>query len=526
MALDDPSLDSLASLNEDGSRRRIHPAEVSGRVTNIRRVVFAILLTVLFVTPWVRINGRPAVLLDIPRRQFFLLGQAYNAQDTWLVFFLLTGMGFALLVTTTLFGRMWCGFACPQTVLVEGIYRRVETLFEGTRSARMKLDRAPWSLEKIARRGGKHLAFVGISLLIAHDFLGYFFPIRELWTVVSAGPSAHLEAFFWTAGIAALLYFDCGWFREQFCVIMCPYGRLQSMLVDKDTLVVGYDQKRGEPRGKLKVLNNGDCIDCHKCIYVCPTGIDIRQGLQLDCIGCGACVDACNDVMRKVNKPEGLIRLDSLRGFEGEKTKFFRPRTFVYAFAGLLGLMALGFSMRTRTPFEATLLRPQGAPFSVESSEVRNVLRLRLVSKLDAPSTLHLEPHIPEGASVIVPQPDVAMPALGSIEVPIIVTIPLSAYKGPVPVEVLVSHEGTQKSVTAPLLGPGRLATRLCLCLGAGRSLSTRAGSAPRCFLCALAGLKRRERGPPAQGSGRAERPSRQRCRAAHETALCGHACP
>jgi cytochrome c oxidase accessory protein FixG len=415
-----------------------------------------VLLVVLLGTPWVQIGGRPAILLDIPHRQFFLLGQSYNAQDAFLLFFLLTGVGFALALTTSLFGRIWCGFACPQTVLVDGVFRRIERWIEGPREARIKLDRAPMSAGKALRKIAKHSIFAILSLLLAHVLLGYFFPIRELGAMLLRGPRLHLEAFVWTTCFAGLVYFDCAWFREQFCVIMCPYGRLQSALTDRDTLVIGYDVKRGEPRGKLKVLGNGDCVDCKRCVTVCPTGIDIRQGLQLDCIGCGACVDACDEVMLKVEKPKGLIRFDSERGFAGEKTRFVRPRTIGYVAAGAVGLAVFAFSLASRGGFESSLLRPMAAPYTVEGGELRNVLRLRLVSKRSSTASFHIEPVSQPELSVVVSQPDVSLPALGSIEIPVIATMPVASFHGSFPLQLRVSQGGSERLVSVQLLGPGR----------------------------------------------------------------------
>lgn len=203
-----PTLDSLASLDQHGVHKKIHPADVRGPTTSARRVTFAVLLAILLIVPWIQIGGRPAILLDIPHRQFFLLGDIFNAQDAFLLFFLLTGVGFALVVTTSLFGRMWCGFACPQTVVIDGIFRTIERVIEGPREARIKLDRAPLGAGKIARKGLKHALYIALSLALSHQLLGYFFPIRELWTLISAGPALHPEAFAWTTAFAGLIYFD------------------------------------------------------------------------------------------------------------------------------------------------------------------------------------------------------------------------------------------------------------------------------------------------------------------------------
>lgn len=451
-----PTLDSVASLDADGHRRVIYPADVRGPLTRWRWVIFAVLLGVMLGLPWLTIGGHPAVLLDVPRRQFFLLGQAFNDQDAFLLFFLFSGLGFALLVTAAVAGRLWCGFACPQTVFVEGLYRRIERLIEGPAETRRRLAASAPTPAVLARRFVKHALYIALSLLLAHVVLGYFTPIRELIALIAAGPRQSPEAFAWTMGIALLLYVDGAFFREQFCVIMCPYGRLQSMLTDEDTLVVGYDEKRGEPRGKvkLKVLGQGDCVDCRRCVAVCPTGIDIRQGLQLDCIGCGACADACDEIMEKVQRPAGLIRLDSARGFAGQPRRTWRPRLGVYAVAAAVGLGVALFALHSRGSFEASLLRASTTPYIVEGDELRNAMRVRLASKLPGEATFTVTPVDRPGQSILVTRPEVSLPTLGAIEIPVVITTPLARYRGPEPVELRVRQGNDERTVRATLLGP------------------------------------------------------------------------
>ena len=422
---------ALASLQADGSRRTIQPADVSGRYTSARRLTFLVLGVVLVGLPWVRVGGNPAVLLDIAQRTFFLGGRAFRAQDTFLLFFVLSGVGFALVATTTVFGRVWCGFACPQTVFTDGVFRRLERLVEGSAEERRHLAAGPWTARKIAKKAVLHAAYLLAATVIAHTVLGYFFPIRELLSVIAAGPRAHPDAFAWTTSVTALCYFDFGWFREQFCIVMCPYGRLQTTMTDADTLVVGYDAKRGEPRGKLHVIGNGDCVDCKRCVAVCPTGIDIRQGIaQLECIGCAECVDACDAIMVKVGKPVGLIRRDSERGFAGGKTRLVRPRTIVYAVAAVAGLLVASIAFgRTAAGFEAAAVRPAGAPFWVDGADLRNVVRVHLLSKSSAPLRLHISAVNPS-VTVIVSQPDVELSPMGAAEVPVLLSTPAAEMHG------------------------------------------------------------------------------------------------
>lgn len=447
----------LDSLNQDGSRKIIHPADVSGRYTTRRNIVFAILLIILLVMPLININGNPAILLDIPGRRFYLFGLVFNGHDAWMLFFLLTGLGFSLVTVTALWGRIWCGFACPQTVFVEGLYRKIERLLEGPREARIKLDKSPWNGKKILVRGGKYVAYMAVSIGISHLLLGYFIPVKSLWSMIALGPAAHPEAFGWVTGATLLFFFDFGIFREQFCVVMCPYGRLQSVMTDRDSIIVGYDAKRGEPRGKLKVLNRGGCVDCGRCVAVCPTGIDIRNGLQLDCVGCTACIDACDEIMRKTNQPEGLIRYDSEVALEGGKTRLLRPRTFMYAFAGLLGATVFSVTLFNRSPFDAVLVRLVGAPYSMDQNEIRNQFKIHLVNKKSHPETYLVEGVTQEGVSFVISQEKVDLAPTVTHEIPVFVTVSKDKYKGDFQVQLKVTPQDAPQEATfvkAKFVGP------------------------------------------------------------------------
>jgi cytochrome c oxidase accessory protein FixG len=286
------------SLTSDGKRRRIAPAEVRGRFTRLRTAGFVLLIAVYAALPWIQIGGHPAVFLDLAHRRFHLFGATFNAQDTWLLFFLLAGAGIGLLTATALLGRIWCGYACPQTVFLDGVFRRVERWFDGPPALRRR--RA--GSRRALRTAGKHAVYLAVSALVAHVFLSYFVSLPALFAMMATSPAEHPAAFAWAFALTAVMYGNFAWFREQTCLIVCPYGRLQSALTDADTLIIGYDVRRGEPRGKLKQAPGGDCIDCNRCVAVCPTGIDIRNGLQIECIGCAACVDACDQIMARVGR--------------------------------------------------------------------------------------------------------------------------------------------------------------------------------------------------------------------------------
>lgn len=376
-----PTIDSVTTINQDGSHYILHPADVHGRFTVARRLFALCLIAVYVLLPWIPINGNPAVFLDVENRKFHLFGLTFLAQDLWLAFFVVSGVGFALFYLTALFGRLWCGWACPYTVFLEHVVRRLERWIEGDATSRRRLDNAPWDSAKILRRGLKLLSFFLASFVIAHFFLAYFVSLPRLWKMMMQNPLDHWMAFSVVMFLTVALFFCFSWFREQFCIVLCPYGRIQSALTDDHTLTVGYDKGRGEPRGKAGSPGAGDCINCLRCVQVCPTGIDIRNGLQLECIGCSACIDACNDVMKRLNRPKGLVRYDSMQGLQGKRTRWVRPRIVAYTVLMAVGVLALGLTMRRLHGFQATLTRMTGAPYYVNEAGVRNQFQLRIINK-------------------------------------------------------------------------------------------------------------------------------------------------
>ncbi len=391
--------DRASSLQKDGHREFVHTADVSGRFMTLKRAVFYGLIAIWAILPWVQIGGRPAVFLDVPARRFFLFGGSFDATSFWLVWFLLTGVLFSLLLTTTTLGRVWCGYACPQTVFLEGVFRRIERLFEGNRNERIARDHAPLTMDKFLRRTGKHASYIVAALLISHMFVAYFVSLPSLFEMMTRSPAEHPYAFAWCFVVGAVLYGNFAWFREQLCLIVCPYGRLQSVLLDDDSLVIGYDEKRGEPRGKGKPKDGearGDCVDCNRCVVVCPTGIDIRHGLQVDCVACAQCVDACDDVMDRLKKPRGLIRYDSLRGLRGEARRFWRPRLFFYGIVGVVLVSVGGYFLTTRTDVQARILRIRGMPYVVEGESVRNAYEVHLVNDGDQARTFEISTRLVE----------------------------------------------------------------------------------------------------------------------------------
>ena len=371
----------------------------------------------------------------------------------------LTGLGFGLFFITSLLGRLWCGWTCPYTVFLDHIYRRIERWIEGDAPARKQLAAAPWTGPKIAKRVFKHVLYALCSALIAHVFLSYFVSIDRLYSFMDEGPMAHATAFGIVTFLTLVLWFCFGYFREQFCIIMCPYGRIQSALTDDDTVVIGYDEVRGEPRGP-KDKAEGDCIDCKRCVNVCPTGIDIRNGLQLECIGCTACIDACDEIMVKVGRPTGLVRYDSMNGLSGKKRRFIRPRIFAYTVLSLLGLAAFGFTASKKaSPYTATFKKMAmgGLPFQADASSVRNFYQLRFLNKRNQAATFTASlVEAPEGFVLGGGGQKVDVDAQGEVTRQFVVIAPAEAYEGKTTVTLRISADPGEVEIdqTVTFLGP------------------------------------------------------------------------
>jgi cytochrome c oxidase accessory protein FixG len=408
-----------------------------------------------------KIKGHPALFLDIAHRTFFVFGATFNAQDAWLLFFLLTGVAFGLAFLTAFLGRVWCGYACPQTVFLDGVYRVVERWIDGPSHQRVKLDAAPWTVRKVARRAAKHTAFIVVSFALAHMFLAYFVSLPGLFAMMRGSPSAHPEAFGWAAAVTLVLYGNFAFFREQLCLFVCPYGRLQSVLIDAHTVNIAYDTARGEPRGKAKDPNAGACVDCGRCVAVCPTGIDIRNGLQLDCIACSACVDACDDVMDKLARPRGLIRYASHEELRGGATRWLRPRAYVYFALGVAGIAASTLSASRHTEFEANVLRPPGASFVIDKSAsvptVRNAYEIHVVNKDAFARTFDVDAPFIDGVTFALPMKRVTLAPEGAQSVPLVVTMPVAGFHGARTLSLSITPEDRateRRTVTLTFLGP------------------------------------------------------------------------
>lgn len=439
-----PSLETVTTINEDGSRYFLHLSDVRGPFTRWRRLTALVLLVVYVALPWIRIGGYPAVFLDLANRRFHFFGFTLAAQDAWLLFFLITGLAFILFFVTSLFGRVWCGWTCPYTVFLEHLYRRIERWIDGDAAAQRKLEDAPWTLAKIYRRVFKHVIFILLSAALAHVFLSYFVSVPRLYEMMHRSPWENAKAFGTVAFLTASLYFAFSWFREQFCIILCPYGRFQSVMTDEHTMVIGYDEKRGEPRGKASDSHAGHCIDCRRCVQVCPTGIDIRNGLQIECVGCAACIDACDEVMEKLQRPKGLVRYDSFMGLNGTPTRWLRPRTFIYTGFLLAGMAVFAWVSTEIKPLAANLVRMPGPPFYQMPGAVRNHFQLRVINKLHEPAHFRLELlNAPGGSSIVGAEAVREIPPLGEDLITVPIETPAANYEGSYPFRIrIVTRDG------------------------------------------------------------------------------------
>jgi cytochrome c oxidase accessory protein FixG len=444
----------LPTLNSDGTRNRIRPRLYPGPRLSRRRAV-AWGLVVLFVgLPWLTIGGKPAIFLDVVRREFSLFGHTFLATDGVLLMLLMLTIFAAVFWITALVGRAWCGWGCPQTVYMEFLFRPIERLFEGKREQQLELDRKGMSLRRVL----KNLVFLALSLVLANVFLSYFVGTQALRSWVTEPPSKHIAGFLVVAITTGLVFFDFAYFREQMCTVICPYARLQSVLLDRRSLVVGYDVKRGEPRSKGKQKpGNGDCIDCQACVVTCPTGIDIREGLQLECIACAQCVDACDSIMARIHKPAGLIRYAAQETLElGVKTRILRPRIALYSLL-LLGLLAvLSRALLAKPGPEVTILRGIGAPFSESGAQVVNQIRIKVRNRTNLSQSYHVEVTDLPSAQLIAPEDPFAVPAGEQRTTSVFVLAPRSVFsRASRPVHFRVTDgRGYRGDFPYELLGP------------------------------------------------------------------------
>lgn len=392
--------DHISTVDESGKRVWLYPKKPLGRLTNYRQLVSYILLAILFGGPFIKIGGEPLLLFDVIDRQFVIFGQVFWPQDFHLaVIGMITTLVFIILFTVV-YGRIFCGWICPQTIFMENVFRKIEYWIEGDYMKQKKLDKQAWNSEKVLKKTAKHVLFLLISAMIMHTFVAYIVGVEDLWSMIGNGPSEEPLAFVAIVVFTGLFYGVFSKMREQVCTTICPYGRFQGVLLDRQSIVVAYDHVRGENRGKIRKGQDreeqglGDCIDCHQCVYVCPTGIDIRNGTQLECVNCTACIDACDSIMDKINKPRGLVRYASEENIADGKRWHFTGRMKAYTAVLVVLVGVLATLLMIRSDVETTILRTPGMMFQErEDGTISNLYQLKMVNKTneDKPIVLKLE---------------------------------------------------------------------------------------------------------------------------------------
>ena len=458
--------DTIGTVDEDGKRKWIYPKKPSGWFYNKRKWVSYILLTILLISPFIKINGNQLFLFNVLERKFSIFGFAFWPQDFYLVVIsMIIGVVFIALFTVA-FGRVFCGWVCPQTIFMEMVFRRIEYWIEGDRGAQIRLNKQAWNAEKIRKRGLKWLAFFLISLIIANVFLAYIVSSDQVLAMIHEGPLEHLSTFVALLIFTGVFYFVFAWFREQVCIIACPYGRMQSVLLDEKSIVVAYDYVRGEgTAGRSKFRKNenriekgfGDCIDCFQCVHVCPTGIDIRNGTQLECVNCTACIDACDFMMESVNLPKGLIRFASEDEI-AKKEKFkFTPRMKGYASVLLILFGVLAGMLFLRSDVEANILRLPGTTFEHVEENIRNTYTYKIANKTARDyDNVTIKIVKPKGFIELVANQKIIVPKEGMVQGTLFIDIPealLDGYKTEVQIEIYNNEELIDQTKTN-FLGP------------------------------------------------------------------------
>lgn len=454
--------DSIATVDEKGKRLWVYPKKPSGRLHQWRIGVTVVLLSLLFGTPFIKVNGQPLFLFNVLERKFVIFGQAFWPQDFVLLAITLITFFIFIILFTVVFGRIWCGWLCPQTLFMEMVFRKIEYYIEGDAAAQRRLDKDPWSMSKFTKKISKHFIFLVISAIIAHTVLSYIIGIESTLSMMQTSPAENLSGFLAMLSFTALFYFIYAKFREQACIAVCPYGRLQGVLLGKDSIVVAYDWLRGEPRGHKKKnpaaeSNLGDCIDCSLCVQVCPTGIDIRNGTQMECVNCTACIDACDDVMIKIGKPKGLIRFASVNSITNRIQKIINPRVIGYSFV-LLALMGiLGFAMITRSDVETTILKVPGTIYQREIDMISNLYNVEFVNKTFDDLSLEIKVESPAVAQVYkVDRKQILVPAEQMVKGVYFIKIPENKIENVRTVVTLGVYSNGKKleTVKAKFIGP------------------------------------------------------------------------
>lgn len=456
----DPPEHVLSTLENDGSRRWMYPKLSTGDLWKRRRMLAYFLIVFFVVLPHLRINGKPPILLDIAARRFVFFGHTFLPTDTLLLALFMVGVFVTIVLATTFFGRVWCGWACPQTVYMEFLFRPIDRLFEGTvgKGGKPKRKLTGWM------SAARFAIYLVLAMLLAHTFLAYFVGTDKLAMWVRSSPLEHPTAFLVMGATTGLMLFDFLFFREQLCLIACPYGRFQSVMLDRQSLIVAYDERRGEPRKKGRHSDQdqaGDCVDCNQCVVVCPTGIDIRNGLQLECVNCAQCIDACNNVMDRVGSPRGLIRYSSQDALSGKPKKLLRLRTIAYPTLLIAVVVAFLTVLSTKYAFDARIMRGRGNPFEqVAAGAITNNFMLRLNNRTEEERAYSIEVLEPVGAELAdQDNATVRLPGSGTQLVPLLIKVPATrvGYTGQAKGKVRITDDiGNERIVTMTFLGPKR----------------------------------------------------------------------
>ena len=426
--------DTLYTVDKQGRRKWVYPHFAPGRFFKRRSVVAYTLMLFYLSLPWITIHGKQGVLIDIPNRRFIFFGVELWATDTIFLFFTLATLAMSLFIFTSILGRVWCGWACPETVFLEFLFRPIERLIEGSDSARRKLDKAPWTASKISKKLLKHACCGAASWIIASTALAYVIGREPLIEMMKHSPLENSGPFLATLFVMLIMAFQFGWFREQFCTVLCPYARFQSVLMDQHSFLVGYDSTRGEPRGKVRLREaeqKGDCVDCGMCVRVCPTGIDIRNGTQLECVACAACVDACDTIMDEVGRPRGLIRYDTEARLLGKSAHWVRPRIFVYAAILVILCSTFAYKLSHRALVDVEIVRTSDSRFLAEKEGdlISNQFSLRLANKGETSLTFQIKIRDRSPIETVSPLQFVELQAGQSQQVPIFFRAPRSIFQ-------------------------------------------------------------------------------------------------
>lgn len=395
----DYDANKLATTDMEGSRIYLYPEDVRGIWLDRRSLVYLILILVYLVLPWIYYNGEQAIRLNLIEREFSFFGYLFYAHDAPLLLLILLGFVFSIGFITSLWGRVWCGWGCPQTVFISFLYSKIERLIEGRARERSKLADAPWNANKIIKKSLKWFAFLVLSLHISHSLLGYFVGTRKLFFITLKSPTENLSLFITMIVITSIFLFDFGWFKEQFCIIACPYGRLQSVIMDSYSKVVGYDYNRGEPRRSKDIVKDkeGDCINCYHCVKVCPTGIDIRNGTQLECIACTACIDACDEIMVKINKPKGLIKYTTEAELEKLPAKKFHLRSVIYLTIIILISSIFIYSLQSKSALNLRMNKIGRSSYIVlKDNLIDNLYRINFDNKSSDTYSINIKTNNPK----------------------------------------------------------------------------------------------------------------------------------